>query len=79
VLRFFNFIELANASVAGVWVIKATWHVPTWHKRFTVLRLLLARPLWWLAVRLLAVPDADVRYTKFRARVLARWEDFLLG
>ena len=44
-LRFFDFIELANASVAGVWVIMAIQRLPTRGKQFIVFRLLLARPL----------------------------------
>jgi hypothetical protein len=70
VLRFFDFIELVSASAGATYVIKTAWRV---------VRLLLAKPLWWLAARLLSVPDASARYAKFRIRALAKWEDFLLG
>jgi hypothetical protein len=31
------------------------------------------------AARLLSVPDARARYAEFSVKVLAKWEDFLLG
>jgi hypothetical protein len=71
-------IELVGASASAVYVIKTAWRILARSERRIVLRLLLARPLWWLVARLLAVPDAHVRYTKFSVQVMAKWEDFLL-
>lgn len=79
-LRSFDSIELANTAMCGAWAISALWRMATkGGKRFTFVRLLLARPLWWLAAWLLAVPNRQSRYAKFRATALVRWEDFLLG
>lgn len=47
-------------------------------ERYVTLRLLLARPLWWLAARMLALPDAEARYKEFGVKALARWEGYLL-
>jgi hypothetical protein len=79
VLRYLSFVELANASMCGAWVARNFWRVLKTGNRRPVLRLLFARPLWWLAVRLLSVPDAQARYARFSADVLAKWEDTLLG
>jgi hypothetical protein len=70
VLRFFDFTMLASASAGATYASKVT---------LRILRLLLARPLWWLAAHLLAVPDASARYVEFRNKALAKWEDFLLS
>jgi hypothetical protein len=78
-LRSFNFVELADASMSGAWVVMTAWRVLNRRARFVVVRLLLARPLWWLAIRLLSVPDAHTRYAEFSLKMLAKWEDFLLG
>jgi hypothetical protein len=79
VLRFFDFIELASASAGATCIIKAVWRILTKSEHRVVVRLLLARPLWWLGARLLSVPDARARYAKFRVKALAKWEDLLLG
>lgn len=78
-LRSFEFIDLANASMCGAWIFTTIWRVLRGSERRAVVRLLLARPLWWLAVLLLSVPDAQARYAEFRSKVLAEWEDALLG
>jgi hypothetical protein len=78
-LRSFNSAELANASMSGAWVIMIIWWVLRRRTYFVVVRLLLARPLWWLAIRLLSVPDARTRYAEFSEKMLAKWEGFLLG
>lgn len=43
------------------------------------LRLLLARPLWWLAACALGVREPYTRYEQFRDRALAMWEQWLLS
>jgi hypothetical protein len=43
------------------------------------MRLLLARPLWWLGARFLGLPDASAGYARFRERAVAKWEALLLG
>ncbi len=78
-LRFFDFIGFAGASAGVTYVVKAVRRILVGGERRIVVRLLLARPLWWLAARLLSVPDARARYAKFSVKVLAKWEDFLLG
>lgn len=76
-LRSFDFILLADALAIGAPAVLK--HLVRRGKRHVVLRLLLARPLWWMAVRLLTTPDPRARYEQFSTRVLAKWEDFLLG
>lgn len=78
-LRSFDFIALANASMCGMWISTTIWRALRGRKRRAVVRLLLARPLWWLAILLLSVPDAQARYAEFRSKVLTEWEDILLG
>ena len=78
-LRFFDVVELIGASSAVTYVFKHVWRTLTKREPRVVVRLLAARPLWWLAARLLAVPDASARYVEFRKKALTKWEDFLLG
>jgi hypothetical protein len=78
-LRSFNFVELADASMSGAWVVTTVWRALNRRTRFGVVRLILARPLWWLAIWLLSVPDARTRYAEFTVKVLVKWEYFLLG
>lgn len=78
-LRFLDVIGSASALAAVIYVVKTVWRTLTRRERRIVVRLLLARPLWWLAARLLSVPDARDRYSKFSVEALAKWEDFLLG
>jgi hypothetical protein len=77
VLRSFDFILAADLLAGGA----STFVRHFIHRRnlFVALRLLLARPLWWLAARFLSVSDRQGRYNQFSTRALARWESFLLG
>jgi len=77
-LRSFDLVALVDRSVVGVAAILGVLRIASWWRRQPVVRLMLARPLWWLAARMLAVPDVDARYPDFRDRVLARWEALLL-
>jgi hypothetical protein len=79
VLRSFDFLQVADALMSGAWVVGTVWRLVTKRARFAAARVLIARPLWWLAARLLSVPNASARYADFSARALAKWEDFLLG
>jgi hypothetical protein len=79
VLRSFGFIALADTSICGAWAIAALSRVLRKSKRCAVVRLLFARPLWWLFAWSHSVPDAQTRYAEFRLKALAKWEDFLLG
>jgi hypothetical protein len=47
--------------------------------RFPLVRILLARPLWWTAAWLLRIPEAALRYEQFAPKALAKWEAFLIG
>jgi hypothetical protein len=78
-LRPFDFSALAGHWSVGLSVVLATLHLVRMGSRRPFLRLLLARPLWWLAARLLALPDASARYARFRDRAIAKWEALLLG
>lgn len=63
----------------GLWALATILkHIFGRRKRHPALRLLIARPLWWLAAHALAVPDAKARYEEFRGKALARWEGYLL-
>jgi hypothetical protein len=79
VLRFLGFAELASVLASATFIVKTACRILIKGERHIVIRLLLARPLWWLAARLLSVPDARDRYAEFRVKALAKWEDFLLG
>jgi hypothetical protein len=46
--------------------------------RRPIIRVLLARPLWWLGARMLALPSASAGYAQFRDRAMVRWENLLL-
>ena len=78
-LRSFDFSALAGYWSVGLSVVLATLHLVRMCSRRSFLRIPLARPLWWLAARFLALPDASARYARFRDRAIAKWEALLLG
>jgi hypothetical protein len=71
---FSSIVDLATiATVLGVRCLALSRLI-----RRPIVRVLFARPLWWLAARMLALPDASARYAQFRERAMARWENLLL-
>jgi hypothetical protein len=79
VLPSFVLAALERGWRMGLWVLAAILkHILDRRKRYPVLRLLIARPLWWLAAHALAVPGAEARYEEFRGKALARWKGYLL-
>ena len=76
-LRSFDFILIADLLAGGMSTfIKGFIRR---RKRFVALRLLIARPLWWLGARFLSVSDRSNRYEQFSVRALEKWEGLLLG
>jgi hypothetical protein len=78
-LRSFDSSALVAHWPVGLSVVLAALHLIRMGSRRPFLRLLLARPLWWLAARFLAVPSASARYARFCDRAIAKWEALLLG
>jgi len=78
-LRSSDFWVLVIQSVIGVSAWLSARRLVPGRERRPFIRVLFARPLWWLAAWLLAVPDASARYARFRVRALARWETLLLA
>jgi hypothetical protein len=77
VLRSFDFIVAADLLAGGASTFVR--HFICRRRLCVALRLLLARPLWWLAARFLSVADLHDRYSQFSTRALAKWESLLLG
>lgn len=78
-LRLFGSGALTDYCAVGLSAVLVVVRFAIRRRRRPFVRVLLARPLWWLAARLLAVPDAHARYASFRDRALVRWEALLLG
>lgn len=78
-LRSFVFSELSDHWVIALPLALAALQIRRRRSRRPFLRLLLARPLWWLAARLLALPDASAAYARFAERAMATWETLLLS
>lgn len=79
VLRFFDFCAFAGPPAALISADLYLYRRAAKVARHPFIRILLARPLWWMAARLLGIPDAAVRYEQFRIKALASWEAFLLS
>jgi hypothetical protein len=81
-LRSFGFGHSGELLTGGVCALTVLRHVlgRVMSRRgyHAVVRLLLARPLWWLGAYLLSMPDAQSRYAEFQVKALKKWEDVLL-
>ena len=76
-LRSIDFVLVADLLAGGISTFMRRFLLG--RKRLLALRILTARPMWWLAARCLAVSDAHRRYKQFGIRALEAWENLLLG